>query len=255
MSIVQEQSKPFIFYLLTTAVICGALVMVIEVMGSRVVGPFYGVSLFVWTSLISVTLISLSIGYAAGGYLSDRYSEPKYLYLIIIFAGIFTLMVPWLAGFVLKQSATLGLRLGAFVSTLLIFGPALFLLGCVSPYLVRIATSHLRNLGAIVGGLYALSTIGSTVGTVLTGFVLVAKLGVDHIFLVTGTLLIVLSVGYFIFFRRQWLSLTVVILPVFLYHPVQYTAKTLSDGTELVKVAQQDSFYGTRRRGPVRSDI
>jgi len=243
--IAQEQSKRFIFYLLLTAVVCGALVMVIEVMGSRVVGPFYGVSLFVWTSLISVTLISLSIGYAAGGYLSDRYSEPKYLYLIIIFAGIFTLLVPWQAGFVLKHSASLGLRLGAFVSTLVIFGPTLFLLGCVSPYLVRISTSHLRNLGAIVGGLYALSTIGSTVGTVLTGFVLVEKLGVDKIFLLTGLLLIVLSVGYFIFFKRQWLSLSAIILPVFMYHSVQYTSKTLSDGSELIKVAQKDSFYGT----------
>jgi len=244
-SIAQEQSRRFIFYILLTAVICGSLVMVIEVMGSRVVGPFYGVSLFVWTSLISVTLISLSIGYVVGGYLSDRYSSPKFLYLIIFIAGIFTLLVPWLAGSVLKLTEPLGLRWGAFASTLFLFGPALLLLGCVSPYLVKIATSQLRNLGFVVGGLYALSTIGSTVGTVLTGFVLVAKMGVDQIFLLTGSLLIVVSIGYFLFFKRQWLSVSAFLIPIIMYQPAHFTAKTLSDGTELIKVAQEMSFYGT----------
>lgn len=62
----------FFLYLLLTALICGALIMVVEVLGSRVIGPFFGVSLFVWTSLIAVTLIALSLGYAVGGILSDR---------------------------------------------------------------------------------------------------------------------------------------------------------------------------------------
>ncbi|MGD8884305.1 MAG: fused MFS/spermidine synthase, partial [Gammaproteobacteria bacterium] len=191
MAVQQNQSKGFMMYILLTAVLCGALVMAIEVMGSRVIGPFFGVSLFVWTSLITVTLVALSLGYAFGGYLADRYSSPKYLYSIIMVAGALTLLVPMLQAPVLKLCAPLGLRTGAFISTLILFGPALFLLGCVSPYLVKIAASQLRNLGAVVGGLYALSTIGSTAGTVITGFLLVALLGVDKIFLVTGSLLIV----------------------------------------------------------------
>ena len=245
MSVQQDQGKGFIFYILLTAVVCGALVMVIEVMGSRVIGPFFGVSLFVWTSLITVTLVALSLGYAFGGYVSDRYSSPKYLYLIIMTAGILTLMVPMLQAGVLKLCVPLGLRTGAFVSTLILFGPALFLLGCVSPYLVKIAASQLRNLGAVVGGLYALSTIGSTVGTVVTGFVLVALLGVDKIFLVTGSLLIAISVGYFVLFKRQWAAVAAVILPYLLYHPYEFTSKILPDGSRLTKVAHTESFYGT----------
>lgn len=245
MSVQQDQSKGFMFYILLTAVICGALVMVIEVMGSRVIGPFFGVSLFVWTSLITVTLVALSLGYAFGGYISDRYSSPKYLYLIIMVAGALTLLVPSIQAWVLKECVHLGLRAGAFVSTLILFGPALFLLGCVSPYLVKIAASQLRNLGAVVGGLYALSTIGSTIGTVITGFLLVALLGVDKIFLITGSLLIVLSAGYFIIFRRQWLAVAAAILPLLLYHPFEFTSKVLPDGTKLSKVAGTESFYGT----------
>jgi len=245
MPVQQEQSKAFVFYILLTAVICGALVMVIEVMGSRVIGPFFGVSLFVWTSLIAVTLVALALGYGFGGYLADRYSSPKYLYIIIMVAGALTLLVPLFQKPVLQLCVPLGLRTGAFTSTLILFGPQLFLLGCVSPYLVKIAASQLRNLGAVVGGLYALSTIGSTVGTIITGFLLVALLGVDKIFLVTGLLLISLSAGYFIFFKRQWVAVAAAILPFALYHPYVFTSKTLPDGSELSKVAHEESFYGT----------
>ena len=82
--------------------------MVIEVMGSRVVGPFFGVSLFVWTSLIAVTLVALALGYGFGGYLADRYSSPKYLYIIIMIAGVLTLLVPVLQAPVLKMCVPLG---------------------------------------------------------------------------------------------------------------------------------------------------
>jgi spermidine synthase len=160
-------------------------------------------------------------------------------------AGALTLLVPMLQAPVLKLCAPLGLRTGAFISTLILFGPALFLLGCVSPYLVKIAASQLRNLGAVVGGLYALSTIGSTAGTVITGFLLVALLGVDKIFLVTGSLLIVLSIGYFVIFRRQWAAVAAVVLPFLLYHPYEFNSKKLSDGSTLEKVAHTESFYGT----------
>ena len=245
MPVQQEQSKAFVFYILLTAVVCGALVMVIQVMGSRVIGPFFGVSLFVWTSLIAVTLVALALGYGFGGYLSDRYTSPKYLYLIIMLAGALTLLVPVLQKPVLQFFVPFGLRTGAFTSTLILFGPQLFLLGCVSPYLVRIAASQLRNLGSVVGGLYALSTIGSTVGTIVTGFLLVALLGVDKTFLVTGIMLISLAAGYFIFFQRQWVAAAAVILPFALYHPYEFTSKTLPDGSELSKVAHVESFYGT----------
>ena len=108
MVVQQDQGKAFVFYILLTAVVCGALVMVIEVMGSRVVGPFFGVSLFVWTSLIAVTLVALALGYGFGGYLADRYSSPKYLYIIIMIAGVLTLLVPVLQAPVLKMCVPLG---------------------------------------------------------------------------------------------------------------------------------------------------
>lgn len=158
------------WYLILTAALCGALVMVIEVLGSRMIGPFFGVSLFVWTSLITVTLVALALGYTAGGWLADRKSSPDYLYAIILASGLMTAMTPLFKAFVLKACISLGLRLGSLASAFLLFGPALFLLGCVSPYLVRIAAREMKNIGRTVGNLYAISTAGSFVGTVATGF-------------------------------------------------------------------------------------
>jgi spermidine synthase len=240
----QQLHKGFALYLLLTCLLCGALIMVIEVMGSRVIGPFFGVSLFVWTSLITVTLVALAIGYAVGGVISDNYAEPKYLYGIILVAALFVLLVPVIKDPVLKACVPLGLRTGSFLSTLVLFGPSLFLLGCVSPYLVKIAARQLKNLGRLVGGLYALSTIGSTVGTVLTGFVLIAYLGVDNIFTVIGVLLVALSVGYFIVFERRYWTAALLILPAFFLFQPEFKEKTLQDGTKVTKVYEEDTYYG-----------
>jgi MFS family permease len=172
-----RKSGAFLAYLLATSAVTGALVMVVEVLGSRVIGPSFGVSLFVWTALITVTLLALALGYAAGGHLADRYPSPAVLYGLIIGAGVLVALVPWLKVPVLKLALPLGLRGGALVGSFLLFGPALFLLGCVSPYVVRIAASEWGRLGRTVGVFYAVSTAGSFVGTVSTGFFVVAYFG------------------------------------------------------------------------------
>lgn len=176
-----QHSKGFIAYLIATAAVCGALVMGIKVLGSRVIGPFFGVSLFVWTSLITVTMVALAAGYAIGGHLSDRKSSPDWLYGIIMVSGILVMLIPALKEPLLQMSLPLDLRWGSLTSAFLLFGPALFLLGCVSPYVVKIAAREMHNIGR---------TVGSVIGTLLTGFVLIAYLGVNQIFLLTGSLLI-----------------------------------------------------------------
>jgi spermidine synthase len=241
----QQNHKPFIIFLLVTAVLCGALIMVVEVMGSRVIGPFFGVSLFVWTSLITVTLLTLAVGYAIGGVISDRYEQASYLFGIILLAGVLTLLVPLMKAPVLKLCMPLGLRSGAFASTLILFGPILLLLGCVSPYLVKLAAREMHNIGRVVGGLYALSTIGSTVGTLLAGFVLIAYLGVDLIFVVIGGLLVALAVVYFLVFERRWWTLVFLVLPVLLHQPAEAVSRTMEDGTQVDLVHSEENYYGS----------
>ena len=239
-----RHSPLFVGYLVITALLCGAFVMVIEVLGSKVLGPLFGVSLFVWTSLITVTLVSLAAGYALGGVVSDKKESPSYLYGIIFAAGVAAVLVPHLRPLVLKACIPLGLRLGSLTAAVALFGPGLFLLGCVSPYIIKIAAREMRNIGRTVGVFYALSTIGSVVGTVLTGFVFIAYFRVDRIFEVVGAALIVLSAAYYLLFRKKWYLFMVVPLTPFLLTPQTPLSKLMSDGTYVKETYAADSFYG-----------
>jgi spermidine synthase len=242
-----QTSRQFLYFLMFTALICGGLIMVIEVLGSRVIGPFFGVSLFIWTSLIAVTLISLALGYGVGGMLADRRGAPEYLYGIIIMAGVLVVLIPLIRAFILELCIPLGLRLGSFTSTSLLFGPSLFLLGCVSPYLIKVATIELTNLGKTVGGFYALSTIGSVIGTSITGFFLIAYLSVDTILLLVGSLLILLGISFFVFFRRNYGAIVVLLVPLIV--STQSNESNLSriaaDGTQVNLVKSENSYYGS----------
>ena len=235
---------PFVAFLYCTAAVCGALVMVLEVLGSRVIGPFYGVSLFVWTSLITVTLLALAAGYAAGGLLSDRWQTPTGLYGFVMLAGVVVLVIPSVMGGVLKACQPLGLRAGSFASTLALFGPPLFLLGCVPPYATRLALRETRAIGRTVGAMSALSTLGSVGGTVTTGFVLIAHLGIDGILRLTGGLLVALALVYFVGFRRRWVALASLGFLGLPLGSAPARPAVLPNGTRVTQIASVDSFYG-----------
>jgi spermidine synthase len=239
-----SHSGPFIAFLVATALVCGALVMVLEILGSRVIGPFFGVSLFVWTSLITVTLVALAAGYAVGGIVADRRQSPDNLYGIILAAGVLVLMIPVVKAPVLKACLPLGLRGGTLVSALFLFGPALFLLGCVSPYLVKIAAREMSSIGRTVGILYAVSTGGSFLGTILTGFVLIAYFSVSSIFKVVGGGLILLAVLYFVLFRKKYVVLTALLLPLVPLSSNVHQELLRASGTKVKVVSSRDTFYG-----------
>ncbi|HWR98317.1 MAG TPA: fused MFS/spermidine synthase [Candidatus Methanoperedens sp.] len=231
-------------FLVATALVCGALVMMVEVLGSRVIGPFFGVSLFVWTALIAVTLLALAAGYAAGGVLADRRGADA-LYGIILVSGLLVALIPPLKIPVLRLCGGLGLRTGALASAAVLFGPALFCLGCVSPFLARLATRELRSLGRTVGLLYALSTAGSFAGTVLAGFVLIEYAGVDATFFALGATLVALGLVWFVALRRTFATLAAA-LPLLLLVPAADApvAKTLPDGVRATRIVNRDTFYG-----------
>lgn len=178
-----------------TVFLCGAVVMVLELTGSRVMAPYLGTSLVVWTSLIGIILASLSLGYWWGGRLADRSPEPRRLGGIILLAAFATaaaaLTKSWVLGSL--QSRGVGLHLGAVWATLLLFAPPSVLLGMVAPFAVRLKLSDARTGGRTAGTLYAISTIGSIVGTFLAGFVLIAWLGSTNILLLMSAVLALAS--------------------------------------------------------------
>jgi MFS family permease len=161
----------------------GASVIVIEIIGTRVIGPAFGVSLFVWSSLLAVTLGSLAVGYYAGGVLADKSPSTQLLNLVILAAGVLLAVTPAARYWVLTFTWTLGPRFGALASAVLLFSPVLTALGAVSPIAVRLASDDVNSTGRRVGSFFAVSTAGSVAGAFLTGFWLVPSFDTDVILL------------------------------------------------------------------------
>lgn len=174
--------------------LCGAALMIIELAGSRIVAPFLGTSLIVWTSLIGVILASLSTGAWWGGLLADRRPERSLLGKIILCAAWATAAVGLTKFWVLEliQAAGTGNQTSLF-SIIILFAPSSFLLGAVSPFAIRLQLTDTDNSGQTAGILYALSTIGSIIGTFLAGFYLLAFIGSTSVMYITAVLLVIAS--------------------------------------------------------------
>ncbi len=175
--------------------ISGAVLMALEIVGSRVLAPYFGNSIFVWGSLISVVMTALSIGYYWGGWLSAR--EPSYakLLLLLLIPGVVIFFLPFVYPSINEWIATmdLGVRLSPLVACSVLFLlPGIFI-GTISPYVIRLAATQLNTVGSTAGTLYAVSTCGSIVGTLLTAFYLIPVLGVSNIIHALGITLVCLS--------------------------------------------------------------
>jgi spermidine synthase len=175
---------------------------------------------------------------------ADRRGGVADLYAIILVAGVLVLLLPFIKAPVLTAFQPWGLRLGALAAATVLFGPALVLLGCVSPYVVKLATQDLGRLGRTVGALYAVSTIGSFLGTVLTGFVLIAWLGLSRIFWLVGATLVLLALVYFVLYRRQWAGLGLALLLLIPSAERPLVQLVRASGTAVNEMHHQDGFYG-----------
>lgn len=173
--------------------ICGGTVLAIEILGTRIVGPYYGVSIYLWSALISVTLIALSAGYMIGGRVADKKNSLTLLAFIIAVSGIIIILIPLSRNLVFNITEGLGLRVSVFISSFILFFPPLTLLGMVSPYAVKLRTQSLDVIGTRTGDLYSISTIGSVLAALLTGYFLIPNIGVIKLTISFGILLIITS--------------------------------------------------------------
>ncbi len=173
----------------------GALIMVLEMVGARVMAPHLGTSVIIWTSLIGVVLACLAIGAWIGGRIADKTLSKNVLGRILAGAGAgcaITALGHRFMG-VAVTSALDNIYLAAVVAALGLFALPAVLFGMVSPYIIRLRLADIETSGATVGRLYALSTTGSIVGTFLGGFVLISFFSSTHILLGVSAAMIALS--------------------------------------------------------------
>ncbi|MEE4255868.1 MAG: fused MFS/spermidine synthase [Bacteroidales bacterium] len=204
-------------YLLETAVfLCGAIVMIYEIVGSRVVAPHFGTSIYVWTSLIGIILASLSIGYWLGGKIADRSPTFRSLSGIILLGAIFILVTALIKDPLLRfiSHSFSDMILRTLLAAILLFAPASIMLGMVSPYAVRLKIKAVDTSGSIVGNLYAISTVGSIAGTFLAGFVLIPLAGSTSMLYILAICLVLVSLLLYFTFRKAWGVNAIVIIAI-----------------------------------------
>ena len=157
----------------------GAIYMILELVCSRVLAPYFGTSNLVWTSVIGIILLSSSVGNYIGGIIADKKSSTKSIQLILAIIGVFILAIALIQKFILSNISSLisDIRIGAIISTILLFFMPSMFIGFLSPIIIKIRMNDLSRVGKTSGILYSVNTLGSIVGTFLGGFVLIPLLG------------------------------------------------------------------------------
>ena len=230
-----EKSNYFTTILRFQVFISGAAVMVLEVLGSRVLSPYFGNTLFVWGSLIGVVLTGLSLGYTYGGKKADNNCSYRIFSMFIFIAGTYTLLITFLSSeiFQIILALNIGERFGPLLATISILGIPAFCLGAITPFSIKLSTESLKTIGRTAGNLYAISTAGGIVGTFATAFFLVPIFGVNTILFTISAILILSS----IFGLANYFKFVAIFLIIF----------SIYSNTAILPVAgvtyQKDTFY------------
>lgn len=188
-------------YLLFTVFISGMTTLAAELAAGRLIGNVYGTSNLVWASIIGLILIYLTLGYFLGGKWADANPTPLAMYRALAW-GAFTLgLVPYIAGPVLRSAATafevlqVGVLGVSFVAVLILFSVPITLLGTISPFAIRLSVDDTARAGQISGQIYAISTLGSFIGTFLPTLVLIPAIGTTRTFLLFSLVLLFVALA------------------------------------------------------------
>ena len=167
----------------TMAFISGFSIMTVEMLGARILSPYFGGSLSVWGSIITIFMLALSVGYLIGGRLSTRHPSPVTYAGFFIAAAITTLPVILLADKIMEPIflTILDPRYGSLLASILLFFIPTAILGMISPYSVRLMVESHEHSGHMAGVLFFVSTVGSAIGTLGTSFYFVLWFEVNQI--------------------------------------------------------------------------
>ncbi|MGI8505478.1 MAG: spermidine synthase [Solirubrobacteraceae bacterium] len=170
--------------------VVGAASLGAEISAARLLAPYFGASTIIWANTIATVLVALSAGYAVGGRLADRRADLRGLCAIVLLASVLLAAVPFVADPFLSLSVnalgslSVGGFLGSLAAVLVLVAVPVMLLGAVAPYANRLTVVAVTETGRVTGGLYAISTAGSLVGTFLAALALIPLIGTHRTFIV-----------------------------------------------------------------------
>ena len=232
--------------LLLLSFVEGAAVMIAELCGARLLAPVFGSSLYVWASVMGITLFALAAGYFVGAYLSVRAQKEKILAGVLAIAALAILFMPAVANYVLPSLSALPLLLGVVISTFFIVLPPVFCLGASSPLFIALQTREHQTGGLVSGVVYAVSTLGGIVATFLAGFYMLPVLGLQFTSLIVGALLFVCTA--IVFRLRDYVYYGIFVLAIYFHYKLWHSAaKTMYSQDGILGQIQVVSYSENRR--------
>ena len=185
-----------------------------ELLSAKLVAPYFGGSLYVWSAVLGITLTALMGGYYFGGYLSEQTKNGRSAVLLVLSLGATLLiLMPFLASSIMKICIEMSVLSGVIASLLIFLFPPLFLFGTSSPLLIDILNKELNKAGKASGTIYSISTLGGIVATFLLGFYLIPEYGLTIPAVTVGSLLLITtSFGFFNLKKKVLAGINVIII-------------------------------------------
>jgi predicted membrane-bound spermidine synthase len=218
-----------------------------EIAAVRLLAPYFGASTIVWANTIGVVLVALSVGYWLGGRLADRHPNMRALCLVALSAAVMLALVPFVSDPLLNVAVgaldeiSAGAFVGSLLAVLVLVAVPVLLLGTVSPWAIRLAVHSVEEAGTVAGRLYALSTAGSLVGTLVSALLLIPLVGTRRTFLIFALAIAVVAVWGLRPLRR-W-ALAPAAIAVLIALPVGTLKAKTEDGGRVIHEAETEYQY------------
>lgn len=228
-----------------------AVCMILELVASRVLSPYFGSSNLVWTAVIGIILLSSSIGNYYGGILADKKEISKYVKVILILSSVFVLLIPLIQQSIISIiiSLTTNIKIGAIIATILLFFiPSLFM-GLLTPIILKLKLENIENAGKVSGKFYAIATIGGIFGTFLGGFWLIPKFGSVYILFMLAIVLAFLLLFVDLKFDKNIIGIIAVITIISSFYMYYFTSENNANGNDVLSSSigekvSYDTEYG-----------
>ena len=185
--------------------------MIAELIGAKLLSPYFGSSLYVWSSVMAITLGGLALGYFTGGRLSTKEKPSATLFFILALSGFSLLLMPYLSQLIFPISYQLPLLPSVIICTVSTLFFPVFLMGTVSPLIIKILTKEASDSGKRAGEVYAISTVGGIISTFLTGFWLIPIYGLIYPLVFSGILILFISLLYLLISKKIFSSAVLLI--------------------------------------------
>ena len=239
--------------------------MIAELIGAKLLSPYFGSSLYVWSSVMAITLGGLAAGYFIGGIWSTKKDPLQRLMMILALSGISLISMPFLARFIFPYAFTLKLLPGVVLGTITTLFFPVFFMGSVSPLVIKILNVETLSSGKTAGEVYGVSTIGGIIATFLTGFWLIPEFGLTIPLVFVGTIILLIpciyqfyAKNYFTFFIFILTSTALILMSFYEYRndkPVVFKSEGILGRVEVLEIPVQNQKKKTLERSLLINNI